>query len=273
MEDSNSSEGFGNWFSRSDDFAGSQNQGRMDVQLMLAEGGPRTGADVTRGAAFAAPQTDQSREQSQHALIVQASRAMRDFQQLQWECEADKCGFSPPIFEDIVRSCCALPVSDRLDLLNEHLEFLRQRKANHASRQVVHQVHQRPAPSVTNDDSRSLQHAAPPIPPSTPQICPNYADDPTSAPSVTPAANAAPSVVFTGRKRTLDRLLRLATRAYNCIVEQIREHGPEARVGREEIFAMLGGEDGVQVHSIQIEGEFKSRQFCHAAESHAAESH
>ena len=216
---------------------------------------------------MAASQGTILQKQELDALIVQASRAMRDFQQLQWECEADKCGFSPPIFEDIVRSCSALPVSDWLNLLNEHLEFLRQRKANHASRQVVHQVHQRPAPSVTNDDSRSLQHAAPPIPPSTSQICPNYADDPTSAPSVTPAANAhviaapanaapanavtpaanaAPSVVFTGRERTLDRLLRLATRAYNCIVQQIREHGPAARVGREEIFAMLGDEDGVQ---------------------------
>ena len=182
----------GNWFSRSDDFqfSGSQNQGRMDVHLMLAEGGPRTGADVTRGAAFADPQTDQSREQSRNALIVQAALAMTEFQQLQWACEADNCGLLPSIFENIVRSCCALPVSDRLNLLNAQLEVLRQRRANHASRQVVHQVHQRPAPSVTNDDSRSLQHAAPPIPFSTLQICPNYADGPTSAPSVTPAANA-----------------------------------------------------------------------------------
>ena len=119
MEDSNSRDGFSNlWFSRSDDlaqFSVSQNQGRtMDVQLMLAEGGPRTGADVTRGAAFADPQTDQSREQSQHALIVQAALALTEFQQLQWACEADNCGLLPPIFDTIVRSCCALPYQDRL---------------------------------------------------------------------------------------------------------------------------------------------------------------
>ena len=61
---------------RSDEFAGSRNQtqGPMDVQLMLTDGGPSTGTDVTRGDVFAAPQTDQSREQSQHALLAQAAR-------------------------------------------------------------------------------------------------------------------------------------------------------------------------------------------------------
>ena len=61
---------------------------------MLTDVGASTGTSVTRGAAFAAPQTDQtdqSREQSQHALLVQDARAMRDFQEMQWECEADKC--------------------------------------------------------------------------------------------------------------------------------------------------------------------------------------
>ena len=276
MEDSNSRDGLGNWFS-SDDFApfsGSQNQGRMDVQLMLAEGGPRTGADVTRGAAFADPQTDQSREQSRNALIVQAALAMTDFQQLQWACEADNCGLLPSIFENIVRSCCALPVSDRLNLLNAQLEVLRQRRANHASRQVVHQVYQRPAPSVTL------------------QICPNYADGPTSAPSVTPAdnaqvntaiaapanaapanavapaANAAPSIEFTGRATTLHRLLRLATRAYDCIVEEIRARGQEARVGREEIFAMLGDEDGEQFQKDLDAGYFRRNNIVDAARLH-----
>ena len=272
MDDSNSRDGLGclgNWFSRSDDFqfSGSQNQGRMDVHLMLAEGGPRTGADVTRGAAFADPQTDQSREQSRNALIVQAALAMTEFQQLQWACEADNCGLLPSIFENIVRSCCALPVSDRLNLLNAQLEVLRQRRANHASR---------------------ANHA----PFSTLQICPNYADGPTSAPSVTPAdnahvntaiaapanaapanavapaANAAPSIEFTGRATTLHRLLRLATRAYDCIVEEIRVHGQEARVGREEIFAMLGDEDGEQFQKDLDAGYFRRNNIVDAARLH-----
>ena len=77
MEDSDSREGFG-WLGRSDDYAGSRNQGPMVVRNMI-DGDANTGADVTRDAWLAAPQTDQSREQSQHALIVQASRAIRDF--------------------------------------------------------------------------------------------------------------------------------------------------------------------------------------------------
>ena len=89
MEDPDSREGFGNfgWLGRSDDYAGSRNQGPMDVRNMI-DGVASTGADVTRDAWRPAPQTDQSREQSQHALIVQAARATMDFQQLQWECEA-----------------------------------------------------------------------------------------------------------------------------------------------------------------------------------------
>jgi hypothetical protein len=221
---------------------------------MITDAGADFTRESSRDAWIAAPQTSQSREQSQNALLVQAARATMDFQQLQWDCQALNCGLSDSTYESLVETCRALPVSDRLDLLNAQLEVLRQRRANHASRQVVPQVHQRPAPSVTNDDSRSLQHA-------------NYADVPTSAPSVTPAANAhvfaapanaapanavtpaanaAPTVEFTGRKRTLDRLIRLATRAYQGIVVRFREHGPTAHVGREEICAMLGDEDGAQ---------------------------
>ena len=127
----------------------------------------------------------------------------------------------------------------------------------------MHQRHdQTPAPSVTNDDSRSEGTADPPTTHSISQLCPHQYHDPTSAPSVTPAANAhvnaatsivltgrkrtrdrllpaanaaqapanavtpaadaAPSIVFAGRKSTCDRLLRLATRAYQCLVELIQ---------------------------------------------------
>ena len=49
MEDSDSREGFGNfgWLGRSDDYAGSRNQGPMDVRNMI-DGDASTGADVTR---------------------------------------------------------------------------------------------------------------------------------------------------------------------------------------------------------------------------------
>ena len=103
MEDSDSREGFG-WLGRSDDYAGSRNQGPMDVRNMI-DGVASTGADVTRDAWLAAPQTDQSREQSQHALIVQAALALTEFQQLQWECEANNCGLLPPIFTLLGFSC------------------------------------------------------------------------------------------------------------------------------------------------------------------------
>ena len=95
MEDPDSREGFGNfgWLGRSDDYAGSRNQGPMDVWNMIY-GDASTGADVTRDAWLAAPQTDQSREQSQHALLAQAARAMMEFEHLQWECEALNCGLS-----------------------------------------------------------------------------------------------------------------------------------------------------------------------------------
>ena len=79
MEDGESRDsGCGYW--TSDDFLGSrnQNQGHMEVRQMLADAdvGASTCASLTSGAASAAPQTDQSREQSQHFLIMQAARAM-----------------------------------------------------------------------------------------------------------------------------------------------------------------------------------------------------
>ena len=121
MEDGESRDsGCGYW--TSDDGLGSrnQNQGHMEVRQMLADAdvGASTGASLTSGAASAAPQTDQSREQSQHALIVQAARAMLDLQQLQWECEALNCGLLPSIFEAVVESCRALPVFERLNLFD-----------------------------------------------------------------------------------------------------------------------------------------------------------
>ncbi len=68
-----------------------------------------------------------------------------------------------------------------------------------------------------------------------------------AAPSVATAANAAPSVAVQLRLKKLTRLISLATKAYQCPVEQFKE-APHCRPQRADIveIMMLGVGDGAQ---------------------------
>ena len=100
MEESDSREGFGRW---------SPNQSPMEVRNMITDAGADFTRESSRDAWNAAPQTSQSREQSQNALLVQAARATMEFQQLQWDCQALNCGLSDSTYESLVETCRALP--------------------------------------------------------------------------------------------------------------------------------------------------------------------
>ena len=67
---------------------------------------------------------DAASEQQQ--TLLKATQAMFDLQQLQEECSAANCGLPSVYYEGFIGSCLALPVDERLCLLNQQLDVLLQ---------------------------------------------------------------------------------------------------------------------------------------------------
>jgi hypothetical protein len=200
----------------------------MDLRYGMADGG---------GAAVS----------DQPSLALQAMQAMMQCHQLQYECLQANYGVSPAVFDWFVEGCRALPVHEQLRVLNEQNEALRQRLTSNT---------RSTCPATADPSAESVAtaaNAAPAVPaPVTPaaNAAPSVATaanaaPANAAPSVATAANAAPTVAVQLRPKKLARLISLATKAYQCLVDQFKE-APHCRPQRAYIVEMLEGGDGAQ---------------------------
>jgi hypothetical protein len=127
-----------------------------------------------------------------------AARAMLDCQQLQWQCLEANCRLPPPVFDWLVARSLALPVNEQLHLLIERREVIWQRLQQHQT--LVTPVTE--APSIA-----PAANAAPVTTAEVPSVTPAA----NAAPSVAPAANAAPTVAIqnlrTKKRGALARLV------------------------------------------------------------------
>ncbi len=68
---------------------------------------------------------------SEQQILLKATQAIFDLQQLQGEfILGSECGLPSMSYEGFIGRCLALPVNERLRLLNQQLDVLRQRRQN-----------------------------------------------------------------------------------------------------------------------------------------------